>query len=307
VASMTRGDKTELSATHLSWLNVAPGSPKYDAFPRHLFVLYIRLLLGLTVPEILAPTALSGRCGCCAADSPLDPAGHHQLTCKGWCGPTFKRGHNHVVNSLVDAARSAGTPCTAQPKRVPTHPHSNKQGDLLAELDSGTGKHIVADVTVCHPVVGSPVSSSSVVGTWQARAMQNRYNKKLSKHGRWYGIRGLSFVPLVASTFGVLHADFVRFLWVLSRPVRETGLAVGEVREAGPSASQRYLLFAKLHARMAVASAVAAAMRLDGVASMPGQYVAAERWIPSDPNFASQGSLVADVIGPVAWDSASGG
>ena len=131
--------------------------------------------------------------------------------------------------------------------------------------------------------------------------------KKLSQHDRWYKIRGLCFVPLVASTFGVLHADFVRFLCVLSRPPREAGLDVGEVREAGRSASQRHLVFAKMHARMAVASAVAAAMRLDGVASVPGQYVTAERWIPSDPTFASQGSLVADVIGPVAWDSANGG
>ena len=100
----------------------------------------------------------------------------------------------------------------------------------------------------------------------------------------FYSSIGLSFVPLVASTFGALHEDFLRFLWLLSQPDQDHDLAVGEIREAGPSTPLRQLLFAKLRARASLAAAYAAAMRLLAIPldrhPLPSStsYVAFQEW-----------------------------
>lgn len=211
-----------------------------------------------------------------------------------------------MVLSLVDAARTLGTSCTSQPKAVPTHQHSRKQGDILFESVLANGQHVVADVTVCHPVLGSPQSPNGTLGTWQKHTMGARYTHKLHKHREYYRARCLEFVPLVASTFGVLHADFARFLWLLASPERDPTLAVGEVREAGPQASRRHLFFYKLHSRMAVMAARAAAQRLDGLAYAPGRLPYTADHVPTDPAFAYTDSLAPLHIGPVSRGGVEG-
>lgn len=212
-----------------------------------------------------------------------------------------------MVRSLVDAARSYGVPCSSQPKDVPRHPNSQKQGDIIFSAAFSTGATAIADVTVCHPVLGSPqAGSEESVGTWQPGAMQSRYSAKWRKHQDAYKRRGYLFVPLVASTFGVLHADFVRFLWAITHVHRGPSLAVGEVREAGSSAAPlRHLLFLKLHARMSVAAARAAAMRLDGLAHDPCNLPPDSRFVPDDPDFAWSASLAPLELGPVSSDDMS--
>ena len=120
-----------------------------------------------------------------------------------------------------------GSEMCIRDRAVPTHLHSRKQGDILFESVLANGQHVVADVTVCHPVLGSPQSPSGVVGSWQTQAMGARYNRKLLRHRDYYKARCLEFVPLVVSTFGVLHADFARLLWLLASPTRDPTLAVG--------------------------------------------------------------------------------
>ena len=111
---------------------------------------------------------------------------------------------------------------------------------------------------------------------------------------------------MVASTFGVLHADLARFLWLLAGPERDPTLAVGEVREAGPQASRQHLFFYKLHARMAVMAARAAAQRLDGLAYAPGRLPFAMDHVPTDPAFAYVDSLAPLHIGPVTQGGLGG-
>jgi hypothetical protein len=123
---------------------------------------------------------------------------------------------------------------------------------------------------------------------------------KTSKHHSFYAALGCQFVPLVASTFGVLHEDFVRFLWLISRPNSDHNLAVGEIREAGPSSSLHHLLFAKLRARMSVAAAYAAAMRLLAIPLDRGTLPPTARYTPDDPSFAHATTLTGMPLGPVS-------
>ena len=116
--------------------------------------------------------------------------------------------------------------------------------------------------------MGNPSSAASVLGTWKPRALHERSSSKNTKYRDYYSQIGCTFVPLVVSTFGVMHDDFVRLLWLLAHPPSVTTLSqsASRIREAGSSAPLRHLLFAKLRARVAVAAAYAAAMHLDCIA-----------------------------------------
>ena len=86
---------------------------------------------------------------------------------------------------------------------------------------------------------------------------------------------------------------------------RDPSLAVGEVREAGAATPLRHLLFLKLHARMSVAAARAAAMRLDGLAHAPCMLPPDSRFVADDPDFAWSASLSPLELGPVSRDDMS--
>jgi hypothetical protein len=130
--------------------------------------------------------------------------------------------------------------------------------------------------------------------------MENRFSAKKTKHSVQYSARQLHFVPLVVSTFGVLQDDFMRLLWLVTSASRGSGLAVGEIREAGPGAGERQMLFSKLKARVSVAAAQAAACRFLGYSNhvtFPQRAVASHA--PTDPYFTEHTGLAADAIGPV--------
>ena len=148
--------------------------------------------------------------------------------------------------------------------------------------------------------MGNPTSAGAApVGTWQPRALATRASAKLSKHKTFYSSISLAFVPLVASTFGVLHEDFLRFLWVLSQPDRDHDFAVGEIREAGASTPLRQLLFAKLRARASVAAAYAAAMLLLAIPLDRRPLPSSASYVPDDPSFTHDTVNSGLPIGPV--------
>ena len=136
-----------------------------------------------------------------------------------------------------------------------------------------------------------------------AHSVPDRSSSKNTKYKDYYSSLGAVFVPLVVSTFGVMHDDFVRLLWILARPARDDSLAVGEVREAGRDAPRRQLIFHKLRARIAVAAAYAAAMRLDGTPLEPAYLSSVANYVPDDPAFALDvaldNGLCGGPIGPV--------
>jgi hypothetical protein len=76
-------------------------------------------------------------------------------------------------------------------------------------------EQIAGDVSVRHPVQGISRSAGGTVGRWIPTALQDRYTAKTRKHGSAYKA-GAGFIPLVVSTFGILHPDFLRLLWVLA-------------------------------------------------------------------------------------------
>jgi hypothetical protein len=286
------GDKTELAQNPLSWILTVPGSPVYDTFPRSLFIIYISLVLGVPQPkDDHAPTL-------CHCQYSLDTYGHHRLTCQSWYRNTAIKGHDAVLEGIIDAARSIGVGSTTHSRQVPTHHHSKKKGDVIFDIKLKSDMRIIGDLSICHPVSGRP-SGVTPLGTWMGTTMQSRFSAKSKKHRAAYEAQLLHFVPLIVSTFGVLHEDFLRLLWILTSESRGSGLAVGEVREAGPGAGHRQMLFAKMRARVAVLVAKSAAMRFAGYSVVPSRIQSCHSHIPTDLMFSQLNPPLGNAIGPV--------
>jgi hypothetical protein len=146
-----------------------------------------------------------------------------------------------------------------------------KKGDLLFNKTVGSNFDcIVADVTISHPCRGAMTSATNRYGSWSDDVLEVRYREKRGKYDQAYTSLRCLFVPLVASTYGVLHSEFLRLLWVLSDvtldPSSSAPLQIGEVRHGKPGrALSRHGLFAKLRARVCSAIAFASAGRILGV------------------------------------------
>ena len=181
----------------------------------------------------------------------------------------------------------------------------NKRADVCIDIGvPQRGEQIIGDVSVRHPVQGV-TRGSGTVGTWLPNALNVRYRAKMTKHGAAYDLMSLCFVPLVVSSFGVLHDDFLRLLWVLAGRIDDE-LEVGEVRDRAYDTPRHHLFF-KLRSRMAIGAARAASMRLVGI---PGavHYTRPPRqfYDPSDPTFGLNTALNGMPLGAFPMDGGVG-
>jgi hypothetical protein len=284
-------EEVELGTSANSWIAVVPGSKSHDAFPRNQFIVFIHHLLGL--PQPILPHAPST----CSCSKIFDPHGHHKLTCPAWVRASSTRGHDLIVNSVVDLSKTCGVPCSANRHTVPSHKHTNHRGDLIFAIKVSTRfSDIICDVTMCHPALGNP-SDSTHIGTWQGNALSQRFSAKRSKHQQAYENQDLLFLPLVVSTFGVLHPDFLRLLWILADKASHT-TDVGEVRTGSIYQTPRQLVFHKLHARVSIAAAKATVMCILGISGSVHYVPPTVSYEPSDPSLLLPTSVTCISIRP---------
>jgi hypothetical protein len=289
---LLKGDTTELTASANSWVAVVPGSKIHDAFPRHQFVAFIHLLLG--IPQAKSPHSHT----ICACLTPIDPDGHHTLTCKTWVGNSAIRGHDLVVHSLEDIARTTGLSCSSNTRTVPTHRNTNHRGDIIFGIAGRLFSDMVGDVSIAHMAVGNPSDiTQGTIGTWKASALTQRFSSKRKKHQEAYSNQDLLFLPLVVSTYGVLHQDFLRLLWIIAdKSARPTN--IGEVRTGPICQTPRMIAFHKFVARISIAAAKAAVMRMLGISGSVHYVSPTSTHCPSDPTLLLHSSVAGTPIGP---------
>ena len=292
LAPILKGETAELGTSPNSWIAVVPGSKSHDAFPRNQFIVLLHHILGLPQPTLPhAPLT-------CSCSMTFDPNGHHKLTCPSWVRASSTRGHDLIVNSLVDLSKTCGVPCSANRRTVPSHKHTNHRGDVIFAIEAPSKfTEIIGDVTMCHPVLGNPSDPSHIVGTWQGEALAQRFSAKRSKHQKAYENQDLLFLPLVISTFGVLHPDFLRLLWILAGKA-SNATDVGEVRTGSIYQTPRQLIFHKLHARVSIAAAKATVMRALGISGSVYYVPPTTSYEPSDPALLLPTSVTGIPIGP---------
>ena len=184
------------------------------------------------------------------------------------------------------------------PRDVPSHRHSRQKADLyLCELLLGREQRpVVADISICHPVTGTD-------GEWKDNVMMVRAREKIRKHQGAYATDAnpAHFALLIATTYGVLHEDFLRTLWLVADKTLEHCHTVGEVREGPAARDYRWNIFTRLRARASAAVARQTAMCLDAHVPLPATAFAHRSYVSSDPNFT--GSYVSILTGPAVMPS----
>jgi len=181
-------------------------------FPKPQFQVYTAYALGTpTMPPVLQPRKENGSLFPCRCSGAVDPndSGHHKMVCKN-SGMTGA--HDHIEDEFVAATRPARIQCTNSKATVPRHADSNHQGDVLITL-SRTPRPFVLDVSVPHPYSGS--------GVYKPSAMQDTYTSKRSTHGQAYESQGYSFLPVIGTTYGRQHDDFIRLQYIIANAQAE--------------------------------------------------------------------------------------
>ena len=279
----------------LSFLAVVPVDSVRDAFPRDFFVSFMNMLLGLPRAACYAfgGKPLQGNPGTfCGCGQPFDEDGLHALTCPTWYNRTSVVGHDQVLQSINDLFNSYGIPCTVIESQIPRtetgHPGgTGTRADLYIRKPWGTGANLrprgtVADLSITHPLdaSGTHPDGTTKVGRWwdinrhpEGVNVHSRWGAKKSKHSNYFH-HGFFMVPLVASTFGHLHPDFLRFLWNFSQvdhnhPALFDLYRTGEVRHGycgtdDEATKIQKAIFLKLKARVTSLVARSAASRMLG-------------------------------------------
>lgn len=240
-------DDSGISSFPLSFLGVVPTHSLRDAFPRDFFITFLNMFLGLPRPLLLTYGGVQsvGSPGTtCLCATTFDDRGLHALTCKRWYKQTATEGHHQILDSIHELLGEYGIPITIQDSQLPRHDGTigttGKRGDIYIqrEFHSSAGLHfqrgVVADLSLTSDLIGEG-SWGNWLPTHDSPSVRNRFRAKFRKHSPPYTSKGFFFVPLIASTYGQLHPDFLRFLWHYSRvpsdhPLLYELYTTGEVR-----------------------------------------------------------------------------
>ena len=235
----------------LSFLGAVPTHSQRDAFPRDFFITFLNFFLGLPQPCLTTHGGELSRGSpgtTCLCGDKFDNKGLHALTCKRWYQQTATVGHAQILQSIDELLGNYGVPITIQESQLPRHDGTigtmGKRGDIFIEREyhSSSGLHfqrgVVADLSLTCDFPGK----GTYAGYWpcwlphrDSDNVRNRFRAKYCKHSPPYTTKGFFFVPLIASTVGQLHPDFLRFLWHYSRvpsdhPLLYELYTTGEVR-----------------------------------------------------------------------------
>ena len=101
-------------------------------------------------------------------------------------------------------------PYSSKESDLPTHPDSNRKGDIVVQRTIGHYDKLVLDFSMTHPRVGN--SKIHAQGTWKSKAVESASTRKDAKHAIQYEQSSCAFLSLTADTYGRLSEDFVRFL-----------------------------------------------------------------------------------------------
>jgi len=110
----------------LSWMPDMSAQRPVTRFSLDLWMSFFCRSMGVPIPMLQVHAVAWTMCSC--KKFALDPKGNHVLTCQKYTGAT--RGHNHVMDVLVQLARNTGYSVRVNHNVSTTVVASNKQGDV---------------------------------------------------------------------------------------------------------------------------------------------------------------------------------
>jgi hypothetical protein len=209
----TRGKLSFTPGLFLASISCAEA--KQAQFPKAWFSVFLAFWLGLLMPSTTS-CAPGKNCSC---GTEFDIFGHHAMNCSSHA--QFKTSHNLLSQTLDTCSYNSGLVYSNSPGVVPKHPGWNgegtckRQGDayLLLPNDGLTGPsqrvEVVIDFKIVHPRVARD-------GAWKSDALARAAHSKRQFHEAAYRGMNIVFAPAVASTYGHLHHEFVRLLFLMA-------------------------------------------------------------------------------------------
>jgi hypothetical protein len=193
----------------------------------------------------------------------------HLHTCTHYSGH-WLAGHEHLLTEVDAIAHDAGLR-TNRGSRVP-HSSGQRRGDLeIKGLNVAGTSDLIIDVAIVHDFHGSvadlarhgqPRHSNPdkvLVDMAVAKSQGNRYRPDYLRH------HNKAFLPLVMSTSGRLHGEFVRLLYLLAHKRALRFFANLQYEPGEEELCQRRGAFFYQHrARIGLAGARATALRTGG-------------------------------------------
>ena len=256
-----------------------------EGMSQHQMSLYLKLLLGLPIPALLATSPV------CPCGKNHDFHGYHRLNCKQNAGRANRAAHDLVQLAVKKEFQRLGLPVVDndnEMRRKFSHLSSQKRGDLAILSDSN---YLVYDSVSSQPRSQAiadikMVSLVNSQGTW-APATSARKDKientslvlqeqiKNRKHADFYAPIGFAFFAFVVSCFGSFGPTAVRCLFSLAdlqlRQHDSVLARQGLPPLLDPSARSQFraICYRQISARLGLAVAKASVMRLLGVPRLP--------------------------------------
>jgi len=198
-----------------SWMADMSAQRPVTRFSLDLWMSFFCRSMGLPIPMLQAHAVAQMMCSCKIFF--LDPQGDHVLACKKHTGAT--RGHNHVIDVLVQLIRNTGYSVRVNHKVSMMAAASNKQGDVdLVNFGLDGFNNLVIDVSICcDHISNSTVNNRHLNGKMHTNDyLQARARVKNNRYKEDYAAVGTVFAPAIVSVAGQIHPKFLRLLWVLA-------------------------------------------------------------------------------------------
>ena len=196
-----------ISAPHAwAWKTVIPASKELELTSAE-YKMAARLNLGLK--PLAGVEALGEGCPLCHQPTALRDDHWHFLTCKKVQGGEQIRRHNGVVNALYKTALIIGAQVVREPVKLSAG--DGRRPDLQIVLP---GRHILADVAVCHPLT-QRVAKHGLAWTATGVAREKERTKR-KKYSGTATLHGAEFLPFVVETCGGMAPDAVALVRVLA-------------------------------------------------------------------------------------------
>ena len=185
---------------YMTWQKPRLGKPEYQA--------WFCQQLGLEPPCLTAHLGQPCQCGLYTIDA------DHLHTCKIHSGNWYAA-HEHLLSAVEEIVRISGY--RVKRRYVDSSKGGKTRGDLQLNLQIGNQRQTVVDVAMVHDfhgAVDNPGSHGQPRHPHNPdRVLIDAAKRKVSHYRRDYQRLDTAFVPLIASTSGRLHAEFVRLLY----------------------------------------------------------------------------------------------
>ena len=195
----------------------------------------------------------------------------HLHTCHQHSGNWYAA-HEHILTVVEEIVRAAGF---RTKRRYVATSRGSRRGDLeIRDANVADKAHLIIDVAMIHAFHGAcdDIGRHGALRHAQNpdRALIDAAKRKVKDYRLDYLQDGKAFLPLIASTSGRLHGEFVRFLYFLAhKRAMDFFAAIGQAHPShNELCQQRGAFFYQHRSRVGVACAQASALRI-GAAAPP--------------------------------------